>query len=1265
MKICLACEGVTDTQAQRCGNCRALLLPTDAVHYPARRGELDAGNPLLGTVIDGKYRLQSVLGRGGLGTVYRAQHVGSLVTVALKLLHPRFAEHPEYRRALLPEARRAATVVHERCARLLDVGEGDEGITFLAMELVEGQTLEEVLQDGPLARAHAVDILLQVSAALSAVHDVGLVHCDLSPRNVMVTARTGRLEAKVLDFGIARSVNIAGRRSAQGELSGFANPAFAAPELLAGEDVDPRADVYSFGTLAWLLLTGTMPVDDSDRDRAVAAVREGRLLAWPGGAGIPKRLVRLILRCLEFDRERRPTSIDEVHQRLQALRSGRGPALVLARLAAFAAALALVVTLAAGDAARPMFLRPQPGSALQVSEGPLLRDPVVQDLRADELATIEFHFGGIAPERLVAEVARDGKVLARVPLEPTVDRKAGTLVLSDGQRAWLEVLTGLSRTSRDGPVDLAFVVPGAAVLGAGRLRVDDVPPEVEARFENLGAVLRRDTRLFVDLRDHIGIAQAEIEVRLADGEAHVLPLPPRSGTVAIGEELAARVTRVAPLGAGELVVRAEDHAGNRRELLPIAFAAADVAAPQVLEITGPAGQRGLTRSGDRLRFRVQLTAGEAGCRLRCRHGDAELLLPMSLAAGEQPVGQAFDVDAGALFAAAGELELLVAVLDPAGNVSERAFPVRVVDRSPELVLLPEAGDEAPPVALVGRELVLGPAGGAFGVRVAGRYDVAGARLERDGRLLVGEGVACTTTAPGAARLVLQPLDPGPYTMWIELDERDGEQLEPVRRELPVRVLPGRIEVRVPASAARFLPQLVDDGVLAVRAGAAAGRVGEGHGWRYDPELRRYVQGICYAEDRPSATVRAAEGALLPDLLLAPGRNALSLALVDALGRPVSIVDENGGPRVGASGRALIASFWWSDERPRLVGERLLVEHDRPLRVRVRMPLPFDERDRDRLRLGFGNGEWPAVVVAPDGGGSVVAFDVPFAVWSVAAQLAGRSRRDFAGGLEARVVAYVHGPGGRDELDLSLRTTRSTLAPLRLGDVTDVPSGLEDLRLLPVLAPDGPFEEPMPAQAPPRFTFRPQPATPVRNMPDIMLQDRELDLREARALCAFALGLDDAELRARCVHHNDPFGDDRLLAANLLPDGLDDVPDAHSLHGVDFFQAWTLSRLLGVAVANDPELFRLPLGCELERAAFSERAGTACHGAGAHGNAVRMRAFDSFAPTGGTWGAEVGRELGDVVPTSYGIDFVGLDFGLREWVLDLPHMAGAELLLREW
>jgi len=153
---------VSDTSASRCGHCGAWLLPTDAVHYPQRRGEIDAGNPLLGSVVDGKYRLQGVLGRGGLGTVFRAQHIGSLVHVALKLLHPRFAEKAEYRRALVPEARRAATVTHEHCARLLDVGEAEDGVAYLAMELVEGKTLDVLVRSGPLQPSHALDVLTQV-----------------------------------------------------------------------------------------------------------------------------------------------------------------------------------------------------------------------------------------------------------------------------------------------------------------------------------------------------------------------------------------------------------------------------------------------------------------------------------------------------------------------------------------------------------------------------------------------------------------------------------------------------------------------------------------------------------------------------------------------------------------------------------------------------------------------------------------------------------------------------------------------------------------------------------------------------------------------------------------------------------------------------------------------------------------------------------------------------------------------------------------------
>ncbi len=1263
MKICLSCEGVTETQARRCGNCSAPLLSTDEVHYPARRGELAASNPLLGTVIDGKYRLQSVLGRGGLGTVFRAQHTGSLATVALKVLHPRFAQQPEYRRALVPEARRAAAVVHERCARLLDVGEGDEGITYLAMELVEGQTLQEVLEDGPLEPGHAVDILSQVAVALSAVHDAGLVHCDLSPRNVMVSARRGALEVKVLDFGIARSVNLAEGVHAPAHLRGFANPAFSAPELLKGDAVDARADVYSFGTLAWLALTGTMPVDDRDPRQAVEAIREGRLLPWPGDKSIPRRRVRLVRRCLQLDPAARPSSMRAVTQELLATSARR--AAPLARFASLAAAAALVVALLPRGGPGPVFLRPQAGSARAMSDGALARGAPTQELRAEQLETIEFHFAGVRPDRLVAEVARAGKVLVRTPLAPTVDPGAGTMVLSDGQPSWREVLAALAQTSQKGPVELTLVQPGAAVLGAARLRLDLEPPQLSATFEGDASDLRRSTRLLVEAQDDLGVTRMEAQLRFASGEVLSVPLPTDSGPFALGEALAASVRGVAPLGAGAVVVTAADAAGHRAESAPVRFVAADVAAPRVTGLTGPAGRAGLARIADRLRFRVQLSAGEPGLRLRCRYDGGELQLPLKVESTERPVARSFDVAVASLSDFTGELEFRVAVIDPLGNEEERVFAARVVDHNPELVLEAASGAGGRPTVVERGELVTGPDGGAFVLRPVGSFDVAGAFVERDGQRLPGAVVELASGGAGDQELRLGALRPGAYSVRFDLAEREAPQFSPVRAVYPLRVLPERVTVQVPRSDERFLPALLEAGVLSSRVVDGATVVGEGVAWRYDRELRPYVRGVCFGGGRPAVTIRARQEALLGAMSPQRGWNQLALELFDALGRRVGVVDREGRELESADGRVRIARVWWRQSSARPVGEQQLVEHGKPVRLRILVPLPLETANLGALVLGLGNGEWPAVSVEASSSGSEVRFEVPFSVWSVSSQLAAKSRRQYADGLEAVVSAYVLSPDGRDDLQITLRTTRSTLAPLRLGDVAATPPGLADMQLLPVLGPDGAFEEPMPERAPPRTAFRPQPATPVRDMPDILLQDREVCVGEVRSLSEAARPIQDPAVLSRLVHRADPLGGERLSPANLLPAAFDGLADDRAAFGLDFFQAWALSRLLGHVVAGDPEVFRLPLGCELERAAFADGAGAACSGVLAQGGEVSARAFDDLALRRRPWGAVDARAFGDVVPTAYGASFVGLDFGLREWVLDLPHVPGAELLLREW
>ncbi|HEB53528.1 MAG TPA: serine/threonine protein kinase [bacterium] len=1272
MKICLSCEGVTETQAQRCGFCNARLVATDAVHYPVRRGELDAGNPLLGTVIDGKYRLQSVLGRGGLGTVFRAQHVGSLVTVALKLLHPRFSERPEYRRLLVPEARRAAAVVHDRCARVLDVGEGDEGITYLAMELVQGQTLDEVLQAGALPVAHVLDILIQVSAALAAVHEAGLVHCDLSPRNVMVSVEGGRLAAKVLDFGIARGV-IAGVGGARGELQGFANPAFSAPELLAGEDVDARADIYSFGTLAWLMLTGSMPVDDADPVRAAAAVREGRLSAWPKVAGVPARLARLVQCCVRFAREERPATALDVHRQLVALRTGRGR--YLPRVAMFVATVALVSALAVTGSERTAFLDLQPGALLELSAAPPPKDEPGSDLKAGDLDTLVCHYGGFRPRRLRVELARPGTVLTQIDLNPEVDPAAGTLLLSTAQTGWSEVVRGLVAASREGPVDLAFVVPGVGLLGVSRLRVDERPPTVEAQLEGAATTLRSDSVLLYRAADDLGIASVAAEVRFDAGGEATLALPSAGERFDIGRALRGREAlaphdSVQPRGSGSITVVVTDRAGFRSESAPLAFEVADLGAPEVTAIEGPAGQRSLTRLGDRLRFRVRLSAGEPGCRLRCGIAgkDQSVDLPLAVDVTDGPVSVACELAAGELVGDDDEIVLRLSVVDPAGNVSSEEFPVAVVDRSPTVRVVTSAAAHGPPVVWRRGELVLGPEGGEVVVAAGRAYAVVEARLESSARDLEADRVRLGEERDGGVVVRFAPLPAGLFRLHLSLTERAERLLAPVRRSVDVRVLPARIEVQVPTTRPHYVPGLLAAGVFGKRAAGVVGGLGEGPGWRLAAELRPYVGGWSWSGAvgaEVETEVRRAAAPLLPGLVPVRGRNRLLLRLDDVLGRRVFVVDRSGVRLpMDADGRQLVADYWWSDVAPQLVGEEVLVEYGQPARLRVRLPLPFRDVEPSELRLGVLNHEIRASQIAHDGARSIALFELPFADWSAAAELGSRPREDYAKGLRVRIRADITTPAGEERaLTLPLTTTRSTLSPVRLGDLAALPEGLADLVLLPVLGPDGVFVEPVPPDAPPRFTFRPQQRVDVRNMPDILLQDREMVWRQALALAEVAASLTDEALRRRCVHACDPCGTSRLTTARLLPASAPPGAGDEVLAGVDYYQCWALSRLLGVAVAGDPALFRLPLGCELERAAFGDLGGTSCHGVGAHGGAVRMSAFQRPVARGLAPAFE--REVGDVIATAYGVDFYGLDFGVSEWVLDLPHVPGREMLLQLW
>ncbi len=417
--------------------------------------------------------------------------------------------------------------------------------------------------------------------------------------------------------------------------------------------------------------------------------------------------------------------------------------------------------------------------------------------------------------------------------------------------------------------------------------------------------------------------------------------------------------------------------------------------------------------------------------------------------------------------------------------------------------------------------------------------------------------------------------------------------------------------------------------------------------------------------------------MLPVVVQVPGHNVFAVELTDVLGRPVRIVrgDDTGAPG-SPEGRVVVADFWWNEAGPELIGEEVLVEYGQPASFELRFPLPFQPAEAADLLLAIAQRDIPAASVTPvPPAASIVTFEVPFAEWSVAAQLADKTRDEYAAQIEKEVKAHVKTPAGGDHpLQLRLRTTRSTLRPVTLAELKELPPHLGAVRLLPVLAPSGPFAEPVPQAgpdappvAPPRASFRPQVPVAVRNMADQLLQDREFACGEARELVRTVAQVPMRD-RHRCVHFDDPLGSDRLTPANLLPAHVADASPDAVLTGVNFYQAYTLCRLLGVAVAGDVEAFRLPLGCEVEMAGFAGARFAACNAATAQGGAVAMARFlAAQAPLarGEPLTAAIERAAGDVVPTAFDAEFVGLDFGVREWVFDLPSIPLADMLMREW
>ena len=268
-----------------------------------------------GEILAGKYRVEHILGQGGMGVVVAATHLHLQQKVAIKLLLEEVT--PEVMARFLREARASALLKSEHVVRVLDVGELPSGRPYMVMEQLEGSDLAGVLQQkGRLDPREAVDHLLQACEALAEAHAAGIVHRDLKPGNLFLTRDAdGAPFVKVLDFGISKETSADPHQpKLTSSQTVFGSPAYMAPEqMMASRDVDARADIWSLGIIFYELLTGRTPFEGSSYAELVIMVNATDPAPIAATrSDVPKALEAAILRCLDRDRARRFASVAEL-----------------------------------------------------------------------------------------------------------------------------------------------------------------------------------------------------------------------------------------------------------------------------------------------------------------------------------------------------------------------------------------------------------------------------------------------------------------------------------------------------------------------------------------------------------------------------------------------------------------------------------------------------------------------------------------------------------------------------------------------------------------------------------------------------------------------------------------------------------------------------------------------------------------------------------------------------------------------------------------